>query len=296
MLVAFNAAGQFYIAGLQIRDLAPVFYQNLPDAKDIHSILAWNERLYIVSTGTDEVLAYDILHNKLGNPQVIWRASLKHKDTHHVNSIVENNGELFISAFGPKSGELWSSALNGYIQNITNDRQVKSGIYHPHSLSARNGQFYYCESYKGTFCSLDNQLLQLSGYARGISWLSDEKVCVTTSIGRKISRSTGLIGNPADPGEPEGNCTLTIKDITNGETSTEMDFSWFGPEIYDVLIFSNQELDLLKLANTSQMSERQAIQSSMKREQTLTRQMAGREQQIQSLTTQVQSLTHRCSR
>jgi hypothetical protein len=260
ILVAFHSEGQFYIAGLDQNNLAPVFYQYLPEVRDIHSILASDNCLYVVSTGTDEVLAYDILKNRLENPRIIWYASMEKKDTHHVNSIVENQGELFISAFGPKAENLWASAPNGYVHNITNDRRVKDGIYHPHSLSARNGQLYYCESHMGTFCSLDKPILKLPGYSRGVGWLSDDKVCVTTSIGRKVSRSTGQIGNPGDPGEAAGQCGLTVKNIKNEQLLT-VDFSWFGPEIYDVLVLNDQKLNLFELAIMAQKAERRALQS-----------------------------------
>jgi GT2 family glycosyltransferase len=290
VLIAFNAEGRFYIAGLQKRDLAPIFYQNLPEAKDIHSIFAWNNRLYVVSTGTDEVLAYDILHNKLDNYQVIWRASLEKSDTHHVNSIVECNGDLFVSAFGPKSGKLWSSALYGYIHNITRDIRIKDDIYHPHSLSAQNDQLYYCESHNGTLCSLYNQILQLSGYSRGVGWISDEEVCITTSIGRKVSRSTGQIGNPADPGDPAGKCGLTIQNIKSGKTLASIDFSWFGPEVYDVLVLS-EEINLLKIATTAQKEERRILQSLLSDNALMRQNVNEQNEQMQALTSQVQALT-----
>jgi hypothetical protein len=263
ILVAFHSEGRFYIAGLDQNNLAPVFYQYLPEVRDIHSILASDNCLYVVSTGTDEVLAYDILKNRLESPRVIWHASMEKKDTHHINSIVENQGELFISAFGPKAENLWASAPNGYVHNITRNSRVKDGIYHPHSLSARNGQLYYCESHMGTFCSLDKPILKLPGYSRGVGWLSDDKVCVTTSIGRKVSRSTGQIGNPGDPGEAAGQCGLTVKNIKNEQLLT-VDFSWFGPEIYDVLVLNDQQLNLFELAVTAQKAERRALQSVIK--------------------------------
>ncbi len=291
VMIAFHSGGKFYIAALDNNDLSPVFYQELPEALDIHSILAWNNCLYVVSTGTDEVLAYDIDQKMLVNPRVIWRASSEKRDSHHINSIVENKGELFISAFGPKSGELWASAPNGYIQNITRDIRVKDGIFHPHSLSARNEQIYYCESHNGTFCSMENKILKLPGYSRGITWLSDEIVCVTTSIGRKVSRSTGQVGNPGDPGEPEGHCGLTIANIANGQILSTMDFSWFGPEIYDALILTNQQIELLDLAIASQMADRQAIQSSIMSEQALTKDLYEQGKALQEVSAHIQTLS-----
>jgi hypothetical protein len=291
VFVSFHSDGKFYIAGLRKHDLLPTFYQELPEVKDVHSILAWNDHLYVVSTGTDEILVYYILGDKLSQAQVVWRASSEQKDTHHVNSIVENNGELFVSAFGPKTAELWASAPNGYIQNITQDSRVKEEIYHPHSLSARNGQLYYCESHRGTFCSLDNQISQLSGYSRGVSWLSDERVCITTSIGRKVSRSTGQVGNPADPGEPLGQCSLIVQDVESSKMLEMVDFSWFGPEIYDVLVLSDQQIDLLKLATIAQRAERDALQPLLNENSRMTQVITENEQAIEALKAEKKQIT-----
>ena len=278
------------VAVLSEEDLTPLFYQDLPQVKDGHSIFASETGLYVVSTGTDEVFCYDISDNHITNSRVVWRASTSQVDTHHVNSITEVDDELYISAFGPKTGPLWASAANGYIHNITQDIRVKEGIYHPHSLSERNEQLYYCESHMGSFCNLDGSLFLLDGYSRGVSWLSDKIICLATSVGRKISKSTGHIGNPADPGEKTGQCSLTMRNISSGELFTEIDLSWFGPEIYD-LMFIESTVDLLKTANSAHLTERQAIQTLLagadEREKAMRSQIAEQNTQIAEQNTQI---------
>ncbi|MGE5251239.1 MAG: DUF4915 domain-containing protein, partial [Bacteroidota bacterium] len=226
----------FHIAVLREADLSPLFFQHTPQVGDPHSILASGDCLYVVSTATDEVLSFDITDTALLNPRVVWKASDAGIDTHHVNSIVEKDGDLMVSAFGPKAGDLWSTAANGYIHNISLDRRIKEGIYHPHTLSVHDDQIYYCESHRGWFCSLEGPVFQLNGYSRGISWCSDDLVCVGTSIGRKVSKSTGLLANPADPGEEIGQCAVTLRACATGDLLYQRDLSWFGPEIYDVLL------------------------------------------------------------
>jgi len=238
--VLFWAKEIFHMAVLKRENLSSLFWQKLPEIKDGHSILATGDKLYVVSTGTDEVISYDMFSDKLGNPQTFWRADDSGNDTHHVNSIVKMGDDIYVSAFGPKADKLWSSASNGYIHNITRDIRVREGIYHPHSLSERNGQLYYCESSTRTFASLDGPILQLDGYTRGIGWLSDELVCISSSMGRKISKSTGLIANSADPGELDGVSGMTIRDIKNQDLVAEVNLSRFGPEIYDVLVVQEQ--------------------------------------------------------
>ena len=74
-----------FIAVLQEDTLSSLYYQELPEVVDGHSILAFGNSLYVVSTGTDEVVCYDIYEEGLGNPTVFWRASDTKTDTHHIN-------------------------------------------------------------------------------------------------------------------------------------------------------------------------------------------------------------------
>jgi hypothetical protein len=291
------------VAALQENDLTPLFQYELPEVKDGHSILATGACLYVVSTGTDEVICYDIKEKSLENPRVIWQASDTKRDTHHVNSITEHDGDILVSAFGPKTGDLWATASNGYIFNITTGMLVADGIHHPHSLSFRNGRVYYSDSHRNTFCVMGEAepIFGLSGYSRGISWFSDKLACMATSIGRRTSRSTGMITNPADPGEPAGECTLLLGDISKKKIVKKFDLSWFGPEIYDVLALPEFQADLLALSNFSQRSERQAIQilsselikfnlQVSERDRQVAerdRQIAERDQQVRALSLQV---------
>ena len=97
--IASENENKYYLAILRQNDLSPLSYQELTDVKDGHSIFATKKNIYVLSTGTDEVLRYDILDDRVHNAQVIWRASDAQIDTHHINSITEMNGELFISDF-----------------------------------------------------------------------------------------------------------------------------------------------------------------------------------------------------
>ncbi|MHB8138587.1 MAG: DUF4915 domain-containing protein [Smithellaceae bacterium] len=252
----------FYVAVLRENDLAPLYHQELPEIKDGHSVLVIDDSLYVVSTGTDEVICYDIKENGFDHSRVVWKASDAKADTHHINSIVEKDGEILVSAFGPKAGQLWATASNGYVYNITTNEPVIDGIYHPHSLSVRNGDIYYSDSQRNSFCAANqrNSIFDLNGYTRGVSWLSNDVVCLATSIGRRVSKSTRFIANPDDPGELAGECGLTLGDISKKGVIKTIDLSWFGPEIYDLLVLRDSPIDLLALSNLSQKSERDAIQ------------------------------------
>ena len=217
-----------------------LFEQDLPEISDAHSMMSRDGRLYIISTGTDEVISYEINENSLIKPEVVWQASSIRKDTHHINSIIKVNEEIFISAFGPKKGALNSSAKNGYIYNITSDTFLTEGIYHPHTLSESNGLIFYCESSKRRFCSVNNEVVTLNGYTRGTAWLNDDIVCLATSIGREVSKSTGEILNPSNPGKPDGKCELICLNVLTKQILCKADLSIFGPEIYDLILIEDK--------------------------------------------------------
>lgn len=84
----------------------------IPEAKDVHSLIIVSNTLYIVSTGTDSVLKYEIDRNtfQLKYIGVVWKpdGSEGITDTHHLNAIYESNGQIYVSGFGQKkvsSGE-----------------------------------------------------------------------------------------------------------------------------------------------------------------------------------------------
>ena len=239
--VLFASGGVQYLAVLRLDNLRPIFHQALPEIKDGHSILAKQSHLYVVSTGSDEVFRYDLGPTGLSNPVVIWQASNLGTDTHHVNSIVEWKGSLVISAFGPKFGALWTSAFDGYIHDISENRCIRGGIYHPHSLTAKGKRLYYVESHRKLLWCLEGPMLPLDGYSRGVGWLSDDLVCFGKSVGRRFSKSTGMIANPADLAERVGNCGVALTDIRRGKTIKQIDLEWFGPEIYDVLVIEEEQ-------------------------------------------------------
>jgi hypothetical protein len=218
----------------------PPTYQPLEGILDAHSILIRGGYLYVVSTGTDEVVRYRLENDQPTDREVAWRASSSSSDTHHLNSIAEFRGSLVVSGFGPKAGTLWSSATDGYIWDIERDMPILRDIYHPHSVACRGDQLLFCESSTSRLCSLRGVVAQLHGYTRGMVWLSERLVCVASSVGRKISKSTGLIANAADPGELIGHCQLVVVDVVTGQPRRTIDLSSFGDEIYDLLALPDQ--------------------------------------------------------
>lgn len=222
-----------------------VFNQTLPHLAEAHSLLVRDEDIFIVSTGTDQVLHYtfDRQQRTVNFQKVLWQpaGSQGTADTHHLNSIALVDGQIIVTGFGLKANEKWSSAKQGYAYNITTSDVTIPSIYHPHSLVVDNHRLFYCESSSRSVYQHLRRIIRLeSGYTRGLA-VKDDWLILGTSSGRKHSKSTGLVNNPADPGALEENCRILLfkKNFWgNYKLTQEIDLFPAHTEIYDLLIIS----------------------------------------------------------
>lgn len=213
----------------------------LPDVKDPHSICVYENTLLITSTGSDELLRYQLKMN--GEPDeaahAMWRASRAGSDTHHVNSVAVINQHVYVSAFGTKPGEFWNSAVDGYIYNVTAGRVIADGLRHPHSLRGdAAGAIYYTESSRQTLCKVGSKPVIVGGYARGCDIAADGTILVGSNAARRISRSQGVVTNSANPendkGQVVGKCSIAVVSAYETPTRQYYDITPFGKEIYDI--------------------------------------------------------------
>lgn len=203
---------------------------------DAHSICAVDGELYVVSTGTDEVVRLGLRGAEVVAEETFWRPEPAgpHVDLHHLNAIYRWRGELLVSAFGKKSGSQWSSATDGFIVNLCTGERLASGIYHPHSLLDLDDSLAYCESSTMTTRVLDAERSQrLPGYTRGLCRVGDA-LLVGTSKGRRVSKSTRALTNRGDPGVLEGRCTVARLSAASFEVQQVVDLEPFGWEVYDL--------------------------------------------------------------
>jgi len=137
--------GSSHLSALERPALTLLDVTPLEGIKDVRSITVVDGFLYAVSTGTDEVRRVPL--DRLGQPsEVVWRASGAGSDTHHVNSIVNAGHRILCSAFGPKTGTRWSTALVGYVVDIQSGELVCRGVEHPHSVTVASDDVYVAES------------------------------------------------------------------------------------------------------------------------------------------------------
>jgi hypothetical protein len=233
--VLYCAGGGFRVAVLSRESLELLSLHELPEVRDGHSLLYHDGTLLVVSSGTDEVLAYACSPDGPVYRGVLWKAGDSGRDVHHLNSLERLGDSVLLSAFGPRGSGPWASAQDGYIHDVTRDEPVVKNIYHPHTLSVHEGSLYWCESHHARLMNQSVQVAVTDGYPRGLGWLSQDLACIGTSQGRKVSKSTGQVGNPSDLGSPLGRCGLTVADVATGQTVGFIELAELGSEIYDVL-------------------------------------------------------------
>ena len=186
--------------------------------KDVHSFLLSKDEtiLYVVSTGTDEVIEITLDASEIKNEKVLWRPEPdgERTDLHHLNSICDWNGDMIVSGFGKKEiADDWNSAKNGFIYNITRNKFLIQDLQQPHSLLVINDRLAYCESKEKRVRFLeDNRVIEVGGYSRGLCKL-ENSLYIGTSARRQKSKSTGKI-NKITETDAVG-CAITVVSKNN---------------------------------------------------------------------------------
>lgn len=219
---------------------------------DPHAFTVLDNRAFLTATGYNKILWMDL--NKSikppyvedpNNPQAphsgIYHEEYPlNEDRIHMNSICWHRGAFYISAFGEKTGDTWSTAQSGYIKRLSDGARIAE-VIHPHSLVSNGGELYFCESSRSAVRSKSGEFLALPmpGYTRGLAFHKQQMV-VGTSLGRKKSKSTGLINNPSDPGLLAGTCSVFVYQVydklDNAALLQRIDLSPWACEIFDILI------------------------------------------------------------
>jgi hypothetical protein len=196
------------LAVLDRADLSLLELYCFRETRDVHSLCLSGASLYAVSTGTDDVYELRLDGASIVAERPVWRpeADTPRADNNHLNGICAWGDDLVISGLGKKDGPgiPWSDMRAASIVAIRQSKTIATNIDHPHSVTVVNGTIAYCESQKRAVQVVGGKRARsLPGYARGLC-VAGGKLFVGTSIGRRISRSTGLlnrsIGNPQTPG------------------------------------------------------------------------------------------------
>ncbi len=212
-----------------------------PETHDPHSLSVHAGRLLVASTGSNELVAYNLLDGlPRGTAEAIWRAGETGVDTEHVNGVWSDDERIVVSAFGPRAGEYWSSAHRGYVHDVTRGERLLEGLYHPHSVRIDDGRICFAESALQRLCFSDRDPIVLSGYVRGAAIAPDGTIFAGSNAARRVSRSRGIVTNGSDvesaQGEVFGRARLFHVDPALDSVRATFDLGDYGPEIYDVLV------------------------------------------------------------
>ncbi|MCA1597009.1 MAG: TIGR03032 family protein, partial [Chloroflexi bacterium] len=233
-------------AGLLVLDRKDLSLLNchwLEGARDAHSLCLHNGSVFLVSTGTDEVIRLKMNGPEVAAADVFWRPdpAAEKADLHHLNSICSWQGDLYVSGFGEKTGERWASARGGFVLNISAGYSVATGLFHPHSLLPTEDGIAFCESPAGAVRLSGGPVLQsLPGYIRGLC-RSEGRLFVGASACRHRSRSAGVILAPearlssGEGTDHRGGCAVYRLAEESLEVEQTISLETFGDEIYDLL-------------------------------------------------------------
>src|ERR1043166_1764697 len=132
-LALSGSAGRSWLLVIDRRRFEVVSHYPFQLGADIHSLCVAGDRLYAVSTGTDEVLELGMHDATVISEFATWRPddTGPRADVHHLNAVCEWQGDFWVSAFGKKSGAQWDTARNGFVANLRSGAMIARGIHHP---------------------------------------------------------------------------------------------------------------------------------------------------------------------
>lgn len=142
-----------------------------PEIQDVHDIKMFHKELYVVSTGSNEVVVLDEnLH--IGRKRSFDVGG----DSWHLNCLTEMNDRLYCSAFCEISApyQYKGRTLNsGFLFDVETGERILTGLSQPHSPVASGSLIYICNSELKEVIVKDHhdQLVQnipLGGYTRGL--------------------------------------------------------------------------------------------------------------------------------
>lgn len=206
-------------------------------ARDVHSVCpVSDDRLIVVSTGTDELYELTLDGDSVLTERPIWRLPgtiVEAGDQTHVNSATVSPLGMAVSYCRSAEVAALRGHLGGGIMLVEDSSLLASGIQGPHSLVWFEDDFYYCRQ-PGEVASLKGASVRVGGFARGLCFL-DRKMFVGSSGKRWRSRSTGRVTSFTRSEYIEQRARVFEVDFAEGEIAREFDLRGLAIEIYDLL-------------------------------------------------------------
>lgn len=207
--------------------------------KDAHSVVFFDNYVYVVSTGTNQVVRTSFANKSFGLEEHYWSfpGVDNDRDIVHLNGLSLDGGRLIASCFGERnSSGHWSD--RGQVFYLDTGEIICDGLTQPHSPLIQEEWFYVAESKKHCVFAYERVALDwclrwcidVGGYARGLVRYEDQ-LLVGISASRKYSRSTSLPLESFDSSDAH-----VIAVSSDGKSSRMLSvLDGFGYEIYELL-------------------------------------------------------------
>lgn len=208
---------------------------------DIHDILIKGDNLYIVSTGTNEVLCQNLNDNEVHKYNFPG-----HGDAWHLNCLDIWNDKVVVSAFGEfleNRGYKGRTGANGFVFDLLSGEKLYENLSQPHSPKKFADCEYVCDSESKRLIILKNgqvfSELKFDSYTRGLYVTSDY-----IYLGLNNSRNAQ-------------NCDSTASVvILNRVTLEEVNRIYFPVnEIYDIKLIERSKFEEFNIRPNSSLFE-----------------------------------------
>ena len=181
--------------------------------------------MYVVSTGTDAVYRYQ-LDDELST---VTESTLAYcadpagplGDRHHVNSMVEYHGEIYVSMFGRAEGPNHLTRRRGSIVKVADGTAIATDLYHPHTLFVLGDDLVVIESQAHALRCVTGDSSKSwpidGGYPRGVAASDDDgQLWIGASARRRQSASLGTPNDTAGTLPIDFRCRLVRFDLDSG--------------------------------------------------------------------------------
>lgn len=198
------------------------------DISDFHDILFFKDHLYVVSTGTNEVVEL----SDEGKIVARWRFKGE-KDAWHLNCLDVWDGRVIVSAFGEfyeHRGYKKNSLRQGFVMDLETGERLIANLSQPHSPEHDAFRKYIGSSETKSLLVADDTGLHekfFESYVRGIA-VSDQVIYIGLSESRNITCD-------------ETGSKILMLDKTTMEIISEIKLPF--PEIYQIKVIP----DLIRL-------------------------------------------------
>jgi hypothetical protein len=158
----------------------------LEDVSDLHGIASVGDEIVLVSSGTNQVMAFA---PGSGGLRIVWANADSLSGDLHLNDVAVRGDAVFCSGFGVRGPD---AMRDGDVFDAASGDRLVVHLREPHSVAVAEDALYVLESATGDLLRLrrgfaPRRICGIQGYARGLA-VSDTHFAIGKSGYRAISR------------------------------------------------------------------------------------------------------------